>query len=84
MRDPAHPQVVGSLDGVVGSNIKYSDHKVYISAYAGGLQIVNAENPALLKYDTAVYDYGNVVDVALQDDLVMLAADHDFVVLQRK
>jgi hypothetical protein len=83
VRDPAHPQIVGSLDGIDAPSIKYQDGKIYVASYSEGLQIIDVRNPATPKYDSAIYDYKYVSDVTVQGNLVFLAAEHDLVVLQQ-
>jgi hypothetical protein len=84
VRDPTHPRIVGSLDktGNVMS-IKLSDQRVYIAGLRDGLQVVNVETPLNPRYDSAFYEYGYVWDVDVNMKLVVLAAEHQFVVLRR-
>jgi len=81
IHDPLHPQIVGNLDGAAGGKIKYSNHRIYAAGM--GLQIINVDNPATPQYDSALNDYKYVRDVDIENDLVLLAADHNLVILQK-
>lgn len=83
IHDPLHPQIVGNLDGAAGK-IKYNSHRIYSAAFSNGLIVVNVDNPAKPLFDSVVYDYKYVTDVDVKDDLILLAADHDLVILQRQ